>query len=145
MSKDTMHLKYPLVVFGSEGSALNLPPFLLSPRIIMLCHYSSTMTKDHFLLKAMLWHQYGMFNGVTACPVYCIFNVQVCGAATFQQFSDQVADLLDKIYFWHLLFSSFLVTSQLCVRVCQRPHRIRERRLPSPIEPKISGNYGYFT
>ena len=40
--------KYPLVLFGSEGSALTLPLFLLLPRIIMLCHCSSTMTKDHF-------------------------------------------------------------------------------------------------
>ena len=48
LSMDTLHLKYPLVLFGSEGSALTLPLFLLSPRIIMLCHCSSTMTKDHF-------------------------------------------------------------------------------------------------
>ena len=27
---DTLHLKYPLVLFGSEGSALTLPLFLLS-------------------------------------------------------------------------------------------------------------------
>ena len=46
----TLHLKYPLVVFGYEGSALTLPPFLLSPRIIMLCHCSSLMTKDYILL-----------------------------------------------------------------------------------------------
>ena len=50
LSMDTLHLKYPLVLFGSEGSALTLPLFLLSPRIIMLCHCSETMTKDHFLL-----------------------------------------------------------------------------------------------
>ena len=44
-------LKYSLVdLFGSEGSALTLPLFLLSPRIIMLCHCSSTITKDHFLM-----------------------------------------------------------------------------------------------
>ena len=41
-------LKYPMVLFGSEGSALTLPPFLLSLRIIMLCHCSSTVTTDHF-------------------------------------------------------------------------------------------------
>ena len=50
LSMNTLHLKYPLVLFGCEGSALTLPLFLLSPRIIMLCHCSSTMTKDHFLL-----------------------------------------------------------------------------------------------
>ena len=50
LSMDTLHLKYPLVLFGYEGSALTLPHFLLSPRIIMLCHCSSTMTKDHSLV-----------------------------------------------------------------------------------------------
>ena len=50
LSLDTLHLKYPWVLFGSEGSALTLPLFLLSPRIIMLCHCSSTMKKDHLLL-----------------------------------------------------------------------------------------------
>ena len=50
LSMETLHLKDPLVLFGYEGSALTLPLFLLSPRIIMLCHCSSTMTKDHFLL-----------------------------------------------------------------------------------------------
>ena len=44
LSMDTLHLKYPLVLSGSEGSALILPLFLLSPRIIMLCHCSPTMT-----------------------------------------------------------------------------------------------------
>ena len=43
-------LKYALVLFESESSALTLSPFLLSPRINMLCHFSSTMTKDHFLV-----------------------------------------------------------------------------------------------
>ena len=43
-------VKYPLVLFGSEGSAHTLPPFLLSPRIIMLCHCSSAMAYDHLLL-----------------------------------------------------------------------------------------------
>ena len=47
---DILHLEYPLVLFGFEGSALTLPIFLLSPRIIMLCHCLSTMTKNHFLL-----------------------------------------------------------------------------------------------
>ena len=50
LSMDTLHLKYPLVLFEYEGSALTLPLFLLSPRIIMLCHCSSTMRKDHFLI-----------------------------------------------------------------------------------------------
>ena len=41
LSVDTMHLKDPLVLFGSEGSALTftLPPFLLSLRVIMLYHF----------------------------------------------------------------------------------------------------------
>ena len=50
LSMHTLHLKYPLVLFGSEGSALTLPLSPLSPRIIMLCHCSSTMTKDQFLV-----------------------------------------------------------------------------------------------
>ena len=50
LSMDTLHLKYPLVLFGSEGPALTIPLFLLLPRIITLCHCSSTMAKDHFLL-----------------------------------------------------------------------------------------------
>ena len=36
---DTLHLKYPLVLFGSEGCALTLqhvPLFLLSPKIIIM-------------------------------------------------------------------------------------------------------------
>ena len=47
LSMDTMHLKDPLVLFGSKASALTLPLFLLSPRIIMVCHCSSTMAKDN--------------------------------------------------------------------------------------------------
>ena len=48
---NTLHLKYPLVLFGSEGCALILPLILLSPRIIiMIYHCSSTMTNDHFLI-----------------------------------------------------------------------------------------------
>ena len=43
LSTDTVHLIGPLVFFGSEGSALTLPLFLLSSRIIMLY-------KDHFLI-----------------------------------------------------------------------------------------------
>ena len=50
LSVGNLHLKYTLVLFGSEGSALTLPPFLLSSRILMLSHCSSTMKKDHFLL-----------------------------------------------------------------------------------------------
>ena len=46
-SLDTLHLTYPLVRFGSEGSTITLPLFLLSPRILMLFHCSSTMTKDY--------------------------------------------------------------------------------------------------
>ena len=47
---DTMHLKESLVLCGSEGSPLTLPLFPLSIRISMLCHCSSTMTKDPFLV-----------------------------------------------------------------------------------------------
>ena len=50
LSMNTLHLKYPFVLFGSEGSAFTFPLFLLSPRIIMLCHCSSTMAKDNLLL-----------------------------------------------------------------------------------------------
>ena len=46
---DTLHLKYPLVLLGFEGSALILPLFLLLPGIDMICHCSSTMTNEHFL------------------------------------------------------------------------------------------------
>ena len=52
---DTMHLKDSLALFGFEGSALTLPLFLLSLRIIMFCHRSSTMTKVHFFGN-ILWH-----------------------------------------------------------------------------------------
>ena len=38
LSMVTLHLKYPLVLFGYEGSALSLP-LLLSPRRIMLCQF----------------------------------------------------------------------------------------------------------
>ena len=50
LSMDTLHLKYPFVLFRSEGSALIFHLFLSSPRIIMLCHCYSTMTKVIFLL-----------------------------------------------------------------------------------------------
>ena len=49
---DTMHLKDPLFLFRSEGSALTLPLFH-SVRIITLCHCSSTMTTDNFLVLLM--------------------------------------------------------------------------------------------
>ena len=50
LSMDTLHLKYPLVPFGSEDSALTLPLFCLSPNIILLCHCFSTVTKDQLLM-----------------------------------------------------------------------------------------------
>ena len=50
LSMNTLHQKYPLVLYGSEGSALSLPLSLLSSRITMLCHCWRTMTKYHFLL-----------------------------------------------------------------------------------------------
>ena len=34
LSMDTLHLKYPLLLFGFEGSALTLPLFLISLRIL---------------------------------------------------------------------------------------------------------------
>ena len=52
LSLDTLHLKYPLVLLGHEGSALTLPLFLPLPKITMLCHCSLTKTKDHLLLIA---------------------------------------------------------------------------------------------
>ena len=53
LSMDTLHLKYPMVLFGSEGSALTIHLFLLSLRIILLCHCSSTMAQYHFLYNFM--------------------------------------------------------------------------------------------
>ena len=50
LSIDTLPLKDSLFLYVSEGSALTLPLFLLSPRIIMPCHCSSTLTKDHILI-----------------------------------------------------------------------------------------------
>ena len=49
LSMDTLHIKYPLGLFGSEGSAL-IPPFLLSPRIIMPYNCYSTVAGGHFLV-----------------------------------------------------------------------------------------------
>ena len=59
LSMDMLHLNYPLVLFGSEGSTLTLHLSLFSPRIIFLCHCSSKMTKDHFLI---IFHD-------TKCPL----------------------------------------------------------------------------
>ena len=50
MSIDNMHLNDPLVLLGSEGCTIILPLFLLSYRIIMLCHCSSTITKYQVLV-----------------------------------------------------------------------------------------------
>ena len=49
LSTDTLHLKDPLVLFGYQGAALTLL-FLLLSRMIMLCHCSTSMTKDLILL-----------------------------------------------------------------------------------------------
>ena len=49
LSVDTMHLNDLLVLFEFECSALYLPLLLFSPRISILCHYTSAMTTDHFL------------------------------------------------------------------------------------------------
>ena len=50
-----LYLRYPLVLFGSEGSALTPPLFLSSPRIVLLCDCSLTMAKDHFCYT--FWHK----------------------------------------------------------------------------------------
>ena len=50
MSMDTLYLKYLLLFFGPEGFTLTLSLFLLLLRITMLCHCSSTTTKEHFLI-----------------------------------------------------------------------------------------------
>ena len=49
VSTDTMHLKDHLVLFGTIGSALT-HIFLLSSRIMMLSHCSSTTKENHFLV-----------------------------------------------------------------------------------------------
>ena len=61
---DTMHLKGPLVLFGSEGSDLTLPLLLRSLRIIILCHCTSTKTNDHCLVPSFI-HIYKVFNEVS--------------------------------------------------------------------------------
>ena len=69
LSMDTMHPKDPLVPVGSEGFALAIPLFILSLCIIMLCHCSLTMTKDHFLV---------IFGYIMAlkglCVLMCLLN-----------------------------------------------------------------------
>ena len=40
LSRDTMLLKDPLVLFGFEGSALSFPPFIFSHRIDIICFVS---------------------------------------------------------------------------------------------------------
>ena len=47
---DTMHLKDPLIIVGSDGPALPTPLFHLSSKINMLCHCSFTMVKHHALV-----------------------------------------------------------------------------------------------
>ena len=55
MSMITMHLKDPLVLFGSEGSSLTLPLFHLSARIIMLLSLFFNNDKGP-LFGYILWH-----------------------------------------------------------------------------------------
>ena len=56
LSMDTLHIKCPLVLFGCIGSALTLPLFLLSPRIIMLCHCSSTLIHPFIHCTNKMFH-----------------------------------------------------------------------------------------
>ena len=53
LSLDNIHLQDPLVLLGSEGSALTISIFLLSSGISMVCHCYSTVRKDHFLVLSM--------------------------------------------------------------------------------------------
>ena len=55
---DTMHLKPPLVLLGSEGSAITLPLFLLSPRIIMLCHCFMALDEPLCVSKHSFIHSF---------------------------------------------------------------------------------------
>ena len=83
LSMDTVHLDDPLILFRFEGSALSLP--LLSYRIDMLYHFSSTFTKDHFWGKT-LWHWMAMCADVSLSPysfIYC--HIWVCLEAVRQQ------------------------------------------------------------
>ena len=63
MSMDTQHLKYPLVLFGSEGSALTLARFLLSPGISMLVIVLQQRQRTTF------WSYYRALNGL--CVSMC--------------------------------------------------------------------------
>ena len=49
LSVDTMHINNPSVLFEFNCSAVSRFP--LPYRIIVLCHYSLTLTKNHFLAK----------------------------------------------------------------------------------------------
>ena len=49
LSMDTLRLNLPLVLFVSEGSAITITLFRLSPRMIMLCHCSP------WLFACFLW------------------------------------------------------------------------------------------
>ena len=50
--------------FQKDKNSSTLPHVLLSPRIIMLCHCSSAMTKDHFLVPIVL-----IFNNHKRSPL----------------------------------------------------------------------------
>ena len=52
-SMDTLHLKDPVVLFGSEGSTLTLPLFRLSPRIILSLFFNSDKGP---LFANILWY-----------------------------------------------------------------------------------------
>ena len=56
LSVNIMHLKHPLILVESEGSALTFSSFLLSPysNYVMLCPalFFINMTGNHFLQKS---------------------------------------------------------------------------------------------
>ena len=54
LSMDTLHLKYPFVLFGFEGSAFTLPLFLYSLRIV--CSVIVLQHQQRTTFCKMLWH-----------------------------------------------------------------------------------------
>ena len=61
LSMDTLHLQYPLVLFGSEGSALTLPLFHLTPRITTLSLFFNNekgplFANTLFIYSFIHWH-----------------------------------------------------------------------------------------
>ena len=62
LSVDTLHLKDPLVLFGSEGSVLTLPIFLLSLRIVAVSLFFTNDKGPLFWFKPSLVHSRGTFK-----------------------------------------------------------------------------------